>query len=57
MESVLTELGIWVDSKVKWSEEKLMIITIAPPKRESYGIPLELHMKVLRSSEKTVHLV
>ena len=42
IESVLTEMEVWIDSKVLRSEQKLMIETIAPLKRETDGIRNEI---------------
>ena len=42
IESVLTEMEVWIDSKVLRSEQNLMIETIAPLKRETDGIRSEI---------------
>ena len=42
IETVLTEIEVWIDSKVLRSEQNLMIETIAPLKRESDGIRSEI---------------
>ena len=42
IESVLTEMEVWIDSKVLRSEQHLMIETIAPLKRETDGIRSEI---------------
>ncbi len=42
IESVLTEMEVWIDSKVLRSEQNLMIETIAPLKRETDGIRNEI---------------
>jgi hypothetical protein len=42
IESVLTEMEVWIDSKVLRSEQNLMIDTIAPLKRETDGIRSEI---------------
>ena len=42
IESVLTEMEVWIDSKVLRSEQNLMIETIAPLKRETDGVRSEI---------------
>jgi hypothetical protein len=42
IESVLTEMEVWIDSKVLRSEQNLMIETIAPLRRETDGIRNEI---------------
>jgi hypothetical protein len=42
IETVLTEMEVWIDSKVLRSEQNLMIETIAPLKRETDGIRNEI---------------
>jgi hypothetical protein len=42
IESVLTEMEVWIDSKVLRREQNLMIETIAPLKRETDGIRSEI---------------
>ena len=42
IETILTELEVWIDSKMLRSEQKLMIDTIAPLKRETDGIRNEI---------------
>jgi hypothetical protein len=42
IESVLTEMEVWINSKVLRSEQNLMIETIAPLKRETDGIRSEI---------------
>ena len=42
IESVLTEMEVWIYSKVLRSEQNLMIETIAPLKRETDGVRSEI---------------
>jgi hypothetical protein len=42
IETVLTEMEVWIDSKALRREQNLMIETIAPLKRESDGIRSEI---------------
>ena len=42
IETILTELEVWIDSKVSLREQKLMIETIAPIQRETDGIRSEI---------------
>jgi hypothetical protein len=42
IETVLTEMEVWIDSKVIRREQNLMIDTIAPLKRETDGIRNEI---------------
>ncbi len=46
IETVLTEMEVWIDSKVLRSEQNLMIDTIAPLKRETDGIRSEIRFLV-----------
>ena len=42
IETILTELEVWIDSKVSLREQKLMIETITPIQRETDGIRNEI---------------
>ena len=42
IETILTELEVWIDSKVLLREQKLMIETITPIQRETDGIRNEI---------------
>ena len=42
IETILTELEVWIDSKVLLREQKLMIETITPIQRETDGIRSEI---------------
>ena len=42
IETILTELEVWIDSKVSQREQKIMIETIHPIQRETDGIRSEI---------------